>query len=310
VVYLVALLGWSALVFRWRKGHTLLRGLSERGKNAYVVLWTISTVLIAVEVVLRLLPPQSAAFTSVVHQRWAAHYWHPINSLGYRDVELASEDLINVLVVGDSFMAGYGIRSIEDRLSGILQSSLGNEYGVNIAAQSSWETNHQFAAIQMYPVSPDIIVWSHVGNDILWTLPTYPAVYTYSVVDRFADNFYMTTYAYRTFFGREKDTVVPALYADPTAFAQHTALLQEVIDWCMSRDIRLIFVVWDISNANEVAPYILPFLDEAGMDYVDMGTQLMGRPIPEITAGFFDGHPNSAVYREAAQMLLPLIQGG
>ena len=68
---------------------------------------------------------------------WFKKYWHPINSLGYRDREWSPEDLSQkrvVAVVGDSFAAGHGIQKTQDRFGDVLGNLLGNRWAVvNIA---------------------------------------------------------------------------------------------------------------------------------------------------------------------------------
>jgi hypothetical protein len=48
---------------------------------------------------------------TLASKRWSHNYWNPINSYGYRDYEPEWRDKI-VFVVGDSFVAGHGIKKI------------------------------------------------------------------------------------------------------------------------------------------------------------------------------------------------------
>ena len=107
---------------------------------------------------------------TLASQRWMETYWHPINALGYRDVEHDPAEFSNkqvLLVVGDSFVAGHGIARIEDRFSNVLQRNLGEHYLVVNVARNGWNTADEYQAIVSYPYKPKKIVLSYYINDIL-----------------------------------------------------------------------------------------------------------------------------------------------
>src|SRR4051812_41968705 len=59
-------------------------------------------------------------------QGWFKKYWKPINKDGYRDVEWDARDTAGkniIFVVGDSFVAGQGIKKVRDRFSNRLSES-------------------------------------------------------------------------------------------------------------------------------------------------------------------------------------------
>ncbi len=70
---------------------------------------------------------------TLASKTWFKRYWLPINSLGYRDIEYTKDNLKGkriVFVVGDSFVAGQGIKNYKDRFSNILQEKLGKSWAV------------------------------------------------------------------------------------------------------------------------------------------------------------------------------------
>lgn len=261
-----------------------------------------------IELIMRFTVDMSAGRQSVIFEGWERAHWTPINSLGYRDVEPYSADLTNVLVVGDSYIAGYGVNRIEDRVSGVLQTELGSAYGVNIAAEIAWETPREFEALQAYPVTPDVVIWSYYTNDIFWTHPNYPDIYPHQTFLEFAaDRFYISSFLYRRLTRPNRDTIVESMYQDADALARHLALLQEVIDYCEARGIPLIFIVWAFPSQDDTVGHITTFLDGAGATYLDAAALLRGRPLQEITASPLDAHPPAAVHAEVARLLLPMI---
>ena len=59
---------------------------------------------------------------------WFRRYWHPINNEGYRDYQTKHLDGRSVLfVVGDSFVAGHGVKRIVDRFPNRLAEMLGDK---------------------------------------------------------------------------------------------------------------------------------------------------------------------------------------
>lgn len=271
----------------------------------YSVLFT----LVLIEIVMRATVHMSAPRSTIIFQDWERTYWTPINTLGYRDVEPYSADLTNVLVVGDSFIAGYGVNRAEDRISGVLQTELGSAYGVNIVADIGWETPREFEALQTYPVAPDVVIWSHYANDLIWVYPEYPRVYPLpSTLANLSNNFYLTTYLYRTLMPSESGTIAEDSYQNADVVARHLALLQEVIDYCAEHNAVLIFVLWDVPLQRDTVPTIARLLDAQGVAYLDTTTFLYGREYYEVAASPLDAHPNVAVHAEVARLLVPMIE--
>lgn len=108
---------------------------------------------------------------TLASQAWFEDYWKPINHLGYRDLEQSPEDLSShriAAILGDSFVAGQGINSIDDRFSNILGAQLGKDYlAVNIS-RLGWNTSDELKALREYPFirPPEIVVLSYFVNDI------------------------------------------------------------------------------------------------------------------------------------------------
>lgn len=113
---------------------------------------------------------QSDGFgVTLASRKWFSKYWKPINSFGYRDNEWIQEELQNkkvVLVIGDSFVAGYGIENIRDRFSNVLGSYLGDEYVTINVSRNGWGTRGELAALKGCPFKVDTVVWSYFPNDI------------------------------------------------------------------------------------------------------------------------------------------------
>lgn len=102
-------------------------------------------------------------------QLWFSKYWKPINRFGFRDYDIA-EDTTNkkkIIVVGDSFVAGHGIKNIENRFSNILQRKIGRDsyYVFNLGINGA-DTLQEIRLLKSFPYKADILILEYSPNDI------------------------------------------------------------------------------------------------------------------------------------------------
>ncbi len=102
-------------------------------------------------------------------QNWLDRYWH-LNSWGFRDREWTPADYAGkqtVVVLGDSFAAGWGLKDTSDRFSDVLASKLGSQYAVMNAAVYGTSTPEQLDILKKFPVQkPDVVILQYFLNDI------------------------------------------------------------------------------------------------------------------------------------------------
>ncbi len=102
-------------------------------------------------------------------ENWMARYWQT-NTLGYRDREWTLEDWAGkqtVLVVGDSFTAGWGVENTADRFSNVLGTKLGDQWAVINLGLAGSATRSQLKNLQDYPLqNPDVVILQYFLNDI------------------------------------------------------------------------------------------------------------------------------------------------
>ncbi|KAA6439972.1 SGNH/GDSL hydrolase family protein [Dyadobacter flavalbus] len=124
--------------------------------------------LILLEVIFMYVPQSHEGISSKASQIWWEKYWHPVNELGYRDKKIMDEaGKINVLVIGDSFAAGHGLKNVNERFSDILQAKLGVErYSVYNLGVSGADTRDEAKRLEEFPIKPDIIILQYFPNDI------------------------------------------------------------------------------------------------------------------------------------------------
>jgi lysophospholipase L1-like esterase len=121
------------------------------------------------EAYFRFFHAESTSFVSLSHANWLSRYVQN-NSQGYRDREWQSSDFTGrkvVVAIGDSFTAGHGINSVEDRWTNVLGILLGDDYAVVNLGISGSATRQQLEAVQNFDLaSPNVIVWQYFLNDI------------------------------------------------------------------------------------------------------------------------------------------------
>jgi len=105
---------------------------------------------------------------SLAARLWFSKYWE-VNSLGYRDKELSADkdgDKFKIVIIGDSFVAGHGIKDPSKRFSDLLQEKLPNTYRVYNLGLNGADTQAEYAKLVQFPIKPNLIILAHHPNDI------------------------------------------------------------------------------------------------------------------------------------------------
>jgi len=110
------------------------------------------------------------AYAPHLSQRWTTPEFdisYRTNAEGMRDDEIGPKRGYRVLLLGDSFAAGYGVER-EQQFADLLERALGVEI-VN-AATGGWELEHQYYFVRerARALQPDLILYAmFLGNDII-----------------------------------------------------------------------------------------------------------------------------------------------
>lgn len=312
--------------------HVLAAGFkTSRFTGLLISLASVGVVILALEIGMRALMDDSDNFARTLpHQRWEELYWHPINALGYRDYELdssANPAVKKVLVLGDSFVAGHGIQSIDDTFPHLLAQQLGAGYSVHIAAQPGWSTHEEVTALAQYPVAPDIVILSYYLNDIEYAAtqhgvyPQWPPSIVDTPLGWLVDHFYLANYLYWHLYVFRLDgfperytSYILSAYSDPGIWQTEQADLNAVIDWTTTHHARLIVLLWPVLTnvewSSQVTQPVKDYLQAKGVTLVDMGPLVADKPPASLTVNSSDAHPNAAIHALAAQQLYAVLRAG
>lgn len=146
---------------------------SESAKNRTLLVVAFALVFLLLEFILGVIPIISGGGSVYTAKNWFNYYWHE-NSLGYRDPEPATIDrpnVPNILVVGDSYVAGHGLRTVNERFSDILRNEFESEFDVFNLGKCGANIPKEFINLKSFPVKPDIVILSHNKNDIQDVMP-------------------------------------------------------------------------------------------------------------------------------------------
>lgn len=261
-------------------------------------------------------------------------YYH-LNSRGFRDKEVdvrKPADVGRILVLGDSFSFGAGIKRAEDTYPALLDHKLGPEWEVINSGVRGWSTADELAFLKSegLALKPDLLIVGHVLNDAetpelkeakvrraikSWLIPQglhiflMKSSFTYYLSDRsirgLVDN-----------WGRSSDqptghdAYLHAIHQEPN-WRDYARIVADLAAVAKSQDLPVIWMSFPNIRHAKAADY--PFeqvrrklRDLAvgqGFHYLDLYEPLRATEEETLTVSPWDDHPNEAVHAVAASEL-------
>ncbi len=276
------------------------------------------------EVFFSFVPRSNGNGNALAMRRWMAKYWKPINQFGYRDRDYASSDLERkrrIVVVGDSFVAGHGIRDYRRRFQNLLQERVADGCLVVTVAKPGWDSREELAALERFPYRPDLVVLGYVGNDIagaavsLGKLPRVPqygglegplrAVVSHSYFLDFV--YWLLPKGDSGWYAR----ALKGLYEDPAVLSAHEADLARFIEQCRKSRANLVVVIFpfmdDVPGSGFFAAPIERFFRDRGVPVIDVSRLLGGHSTKDLVINASDAHPSELVHRLIAGALYQFV---
>jgi hypothetical protein len=280
--------------------------------------------LILLEIVFMYIPQSHEGVLSKASQIWWEKYWHPVNAQGFHDKEIEQNPgKKHVLVVGDSFAAGHGLKSVSERFSDILGSKLGSEkYSVYNLGVSGADTRDEAKRLEAYSVKPDVIVLQYFPNDVekvgrekgLSLSGSEPYADLKGPMATVVKRFYLPNFIYwqlpHTGFSTFAKFVQTA-YTDTTVLNAHLRDLSKIIAYRDSTHAKMyaVFIPF-LFQLDQSAGYTKPvenYLKAHGVTVVPINDGIAGIPDKERVVGKNDTHAGPAVNALIAERLYQAI---
>ena len=285
----------------------------------------VASTLLLVEGAFATLARSHAVGYTLAARLWFARYWHPLNALGYRDVEHVQDGRKDLFVLGDSFVAGVGIADPAERFSDRLQALVGARYQVHNLGSNGADTRRELELLATYPSRPDVLVLSYYINDITGAaaahrqaVPTYrPYANLPRAVAWTVSRSYALDFAY--WLLPQKDLVqegraLEHAFAQPEVVAQHERDLRALIDWGRARGAKVLAVVFpNLVRPEAGAPWVEPALRVFGQNQVptvDVRELVKDLSTAARIVNVNDPHPSPLLHQRVAEALNAKLSAG
>jgi hypothetical protein len=305
----VGLLGAAAFVWLW-----------HRAKRESVLLgFAVAVSFFALEGAARFKAhvfPETMGFPTKSAELWSRRYVDR-NTLGFRDAE--PTDGRRVVVIGDSFAFGVGVRDPSERFGEQLASALGAPWvGVNVAQPNTHTLQHieflQDAAL----LDPEVVVLLYVFNDANYLEPARQTVVDHpsTILGHFrpARLAFLNSYLFQEIYVRVRSIVstgpLKSTFEDPALLDEHVADLERFVTIAQGMDATPILVPFEhrVLSVERFARWYESLLDAADQLPVCDIRAAFTPAVDSLTVSPLDGHPNERAHRIAALAALPCVQ--
>lgn len=260
-------------------------------------------------------------------RNWFNRYWVK-NSLGYRDIEWTPQLLkerTKIMVLGDSFAAGWGIENKEDLFSYKLGQMLGNDYAVMNVGRAGASTQGEIENALAYPYKPDVIILAFYLNDIDGVavdkgFPPLPAarVEVPDILEPLVENSYAANFFYWRIYrlgSQERSTAywnwLQGRYNDPDVWKAYKELLLSINIYARTEDKQLFVVVFPnlmaVEESRSITSKVVKLYQRQGVPVLDVTNLVEGIDSRYLVVNSVDPHPSKFVHQLVAEALYPMI---
>ncbi|MGA0555710.1 SGNH/GDSL hydrolase family protein [Larkinella sp. VNQ87] len=294
--------------------------------NAATLLVPLLGLLVVLEISFMFVSQSHEGGLTLASHIWFERYWPPVNAAGYRDVEHTdTTGKKKILVVGDSYTAGHGLKKVEERYSNVLAQKLGAQtYIVYNLGVSGSDTRDEYDRLQKFGVKPDLMVLQYFPNDIekvARDFGVFPAVF-----QPFSDlpgplrilfkNSYLLNYVYWQL--PHGSGVAPfedyakKVYTDPKIMNSHLSDLSKFMTYCQVNKIPLYVVLFPFShNLEKTTTYTRPVVDffrRNNVPVLEVGTLIKDIDPDDRIVGRNDFHASAIVNQRVGEALFQRIK--
>ncbi|HEX2898636.1 MAG TPA: SGNH/GDSL hydrolase family protein [Bacteroidia bacterium] len=291
-------------------------------RNMAVTLYGIGMVLLLLEGIF-MFHTGTHRFNGTLGSRaWFLKNWE-LNAEGYRDAaydSTALEGKRKVLVIGDSFVAGHGVKDPKDRFSDLLGTKLpANLYHVFNLGVGGSDTRDENKRLRAFPYKPDMLVFSWYPNDI--ELDGELAGFILQHARSYHDIWGPTRYFVRRSF---LWNYLYWRFPHPDELSDYFGYIKQCFAYLKVRNMHLLqidkLIAYGDSLQVPMAAVVFPFLENAegsafatdiieerfrkrGVPVVSVRQMILGQPAIDYIVNQNDPHPNERLHAMVADSL-------
>jgi hypothetical protein len=299
--------------------------------NAATVLFSIFITFILFEAVFMFIPRSHSADFTLASRLWYAKYWKPINSLGFRDNE-PDYNYPVLLFVGDSFTAGHGLNSVDDRFSNIVGRELnktGKKYSIINISKPNLDSIDEYNVMKDFiystRIKPEKIILQYCGNDIEgaaanngWVFEGFhppPDMNKFLIL--IGSGSYLLNYIYwlypREYLGMPYITYLTKAYKNDSILSKHKDDLKLFVDYARENSIQLIVIVFPFLADIEMSDSmylndIVNFFKANKTSVINVSQLAKDLPVNERIINKNDTHASKKLNRIVAQEILKKLE--
>jgi lysophospholipase L1-like esterase len=280
--------------------------------SSIVIILSILFTLTSAELWLRWFPDSDNMGTTLSAQAWMRKCWRT-GPDGYREQPRPNGGS-TVIVLGDSFAAGYGLCDPGARFGNHLAAQLGARASVYVVAENGADTRREWDLLQSFSHRPDVLVLSYLGNDIDGVaarqglrpsdLPP-PGAIVREAIER--------SYLVSLIYWRNRNMsgymeYYRRAWASPDVVREH---LQD-LDRFFSLGIPTVVVIWPIAVDPRVSSSYEDMVTERvraqGGIPVRVSDLIADLPVSRQVVSSHDAHPSAEVHRRVGEALRKAIE--
>ncbi len=304
--------------------------VNQFASNIGTVLLSVFVIFLFLETIFMFVPRTNFFDFSLSSRLWYAKYDKPLNSLGYRDDEPQNGHHV-ILFVGDSFTAGRGLKSVDERFSNIVGKELnkeGNNYRVINIGKSGVDTLGEYNLMKQLSYTNKIkaktIILQYYGNDIEYVAAENglqsDGFKIYKDINIFfkpvVAGSYLLNYLYWSFprnhLSNSYINFLNQAYKNDHILSKHKEELKLFIDYARENSIQLIVVIFPFLTDVEMSDSmymndITDFFQDNKIRFINVSHLVRDIPVSERIVNKNDGHPSIKVNKIVAQEILKII---
>ena len=302
--------------------------LKTKWTQTVLILGTTIGFLLVIEGIDRgraIIAPITQGYPTHTSALWG-RYYAPLNQEGFRDSEHSKSkdpETHRLLIVGDSFAAGAGIKSIQDRVGSQVVKRLTTQ------TNEKWEVinasrgdTHTLEHIEFLKAGlnykPDVVILLYVFNDIDYLFPVTPRKKLSALTRFLFRNSYLFQEVYlrvnrikSKYFAEEKISSDP--YLDHSILKHHLQDISKFVKLASQHGafVRVIPFAIDIMFEDSLRDRYQTFLEKCKASNIPVWSienVFDDFQFSQLVVNDMDAHPNELANRVAAEEIAKLLQ--